>query len=113
MSPRDPPTSIKAASKRAYASTTHCTSTTVALRLACSAGKARLTTLPSMKAMLDPRIVAARIQGAASEEHGVRAGEDRITPSSHGCPSEGCHFMAQRSALLVLARLPVDRDPER
>src|SRR6185436_12744723 len=41
---------------------THCTSVTVALRLLCKAGNATLTTVPSMKAMLDPRIVAASVQ---------------------------------------------------
>src|SRR2546430_427506 len=51
---------------------------TVAPRLACSAGSARLTTLPSIKARLDPRIVAARIHGAASDEHGAAAGGERI-----------------------------------
>src|SRR5438445_9248747 len=66
---------------------------TVAPRLACSAGSARLTTLPSIKARLDPRIVAARIHGAAFDEHGAAAGAERITPSSHGCAIEGLNFM--------------------
>src|SRR2546427_8938945 len=61
---------------------------TVAPRLACSAGSARLTTLPSIKARLDPRIVAARIHGAASDEHGAAAGGERMTPPSHGCAIE-------------------------
>jgi hypothetical protein len=38
---------------------------TVALKLDCKAGRATLTTVLSMKAMLVPRMAAARIQGAA------------------------------------------------
>jgi hypothetical protein len=38
-----------------------------------------------MKAMLDPRIVAARIHGAAFGEQGESAFFERMTPSSHGC----------------------------
>jgi hypothetical protein len=38
-----------------------------------------------MKAMLDPKIVAAKIQGSAAGGHGAAAGLDLITPSSHGC----------------------------
>src|SRR4051812_42355419 len=64
---------------------THWTSMTVAFRLACSAGKATLTTVPSMNAMLEPRIVAARIQGPEVLGQGAAALPDRMTPSSHGC----------------------------
>jgi len=39
-----------------------------------------LTTVPSMKARLDPRIVAARIHGAAFGAHGTAAGAERMTP---------------------------------
>src|SRR2546422_9438597 len=65
----------------------------VAPRLACSAGSARLTTLPSIKARLDPRIVAARIHGAASDEHGAAAGAERMTPPSHGCAIEAFIYL--------------------
>src|SRR3954470_16717869 len=64
MSPSDPPTSINEVNRSAYDSTTHCIAVTVAPRLDCSAGNARLTTVPSMNAMLEPRMVAARIHGA-------------------------------------------------
>jgi hypothetical protein len=37
-----------------------------------------------MKAMLDARIVAARIQRPARSAHGTSALADRITASSHG-----------------------------
>jgi hypothetical protein len=37
-----------------------------------------------MKAMLDPKIVAARIHGSDTGAHGAAAGLDLITPSSHG-----------------------------
>ena len=52
---------------------------TVACRLVCSAGRATLTTVLSMKAMLEPRIVAARIQRPACGEHrsaGIRGTND-------------------------------------
>jgi hypothetical protein len=52
-----------------------------------------------MNARLDPRIVAARIEGAAAGEHGAAAAEDRITPSSHGCKIEVFHFTAHLGAL--------------
>jgi hypothetical protein len=38
-----------------------------------------------MKAMLDPKIVAAKIQGRARGAHGAAAGLANITASSHGC----------------------------
>jgi len=34
--------------------------------------------------MLDPKIVAARIQGSAPRAHGAVAGVDLMAPSSHG-----------------------------
>jgi hypothetical protein len=37
-----------------------------------------------MKAMLDPRIVAARIQGSEALGHGAAAVLDFMIPSSHG-----------------------------
>jgi hypothetical protein len=37
-----------------------------------------------MKAMLDPRIVAAKIHGSAFGGHGIAAGLPKTTPSSHG-----------------------------
>jgi hypothetical protein len=43
-----------------------------------------LTTVLSMNAMLDPRMVAASIQGRAAAAHGSPAPADRITVSSHG-----------------------------
>lgn len=48
-----------------------------------STGSATFTTVPSMNVMLDPRMVAARTQGAARFEHGASAGPARITASSH------------------------------
>jgi len=38
-----------------------------------------------MKAMLDPKIVAARIHGSVARAHGAAARLDLIAPSSHGC----------------------------
>src|SRR5467141_331671 len=84
VSPGEPRSSRSAASKSAYASTTHCTSTAVALRLVCSAGSATLTTVPSMNTMLDPRIVAARIHRPSFLLHGASTFFAAITPSSHG-----------------------------
>src|SRR5215471_17230065 len=92
MSPSDPPGRISAARMRAYASTTHCASITVAPKSACNAGNARLTTLLSMKARLDPRIVAARTHRLTALEQGAENGDERRTPSSHGWPTVGFHF---------------------
>src|ERR1700722_5593200 len=61
-SPSEPPTSSSEASSSAYDSTTHCTSLTVACSAVCNAGSATFTTVPSMNARLDPKIVAAKIQ---------------------------------------------------
>src|SRR3954447_8736702 len=61
MSPSEPPVRSSAARKRAYDSTTHCTSVMPTPNDDWIAGKATLTTVPSIKAMLEPRMVAARI----------------------------------------------------
>src|ERR1700719_3867780 len=82
-SPREPPTRIKAPKNNPYDSTTHCTPTTVAWRLVWSAGRATLTTVLSIKAILEPRIVAARPQRPAVPAHGTSAVTDRTTVSSH------------------------------
>src|SRR5262249_13598220 len=79
-----PPAKSNAARKSAYDSTTHCKSRTVASKLFCSAGNATLTTVPSIKTMLDPRMVAAKTQGSDTGAHGKPAGRARTTPSSHG-----------------------------
>src|SRR5881392_2958842 len=63
---------------------THCTSTIVALRLACSAGNATFTTVPSINAMLDARVVAASTQRPEAFEHGAAAGRERIMLASQG-----------------------------
>src|SRR5258707_1202485 len=55
----------------------------VACRADCSAGSATFTTVPSIKAMLEPRMVAASIQGpfvVAGRPHEPA----RITASSQG-----------------------------
>src|SRR5215203_5517166 len=49
------------------------------------AGNATGRAVSSIKAMLEPRIVAARTQGAAFGAQGDFAFLERITPSSHGC----------------------------
>src|ERR1700722_500595 len=57
-------------------------SVTEAWRAVCSAGRATLTTVPSMKAMLEARIVATKTHGPL---HGCTApGAVRIADSSHG-----------------------------
>src|SRR5260370_17477867 len=63
---------------------THCTSTAVALRFVCSAGSATFTTVPSMNAMLDARMVAARTQRPRDFSHGAVAAPARTTFSSQG-----------------------------
>src|SRR2546428_6380585 len=83
-SPSEPPTSRSAARRSAYASTTHWTSATVAPSSRCSAGKARLTTVPSTKARLEPSTVVASTHGRAASAHGGEGRAARTTPSSHG-----------------------------
>src|SRR5581483_4531583 len=51
----------------------------------CNAGKATLTTVPSMNAMLEPRIVAASTHGRDFSTQGAAKAPARITASSHGC----------------------------
>src|SRR5436190_15542751 len=63
---------------------THCKSAAVALRLVCRAGNATLTTVPSMKAMLEARIVAASTPRPRDLEHDPVADRDLITFSSQG-----------------------------
>src|SRR5262245_54447090 len=83
-SPAAPPTSSSADKKSAKDSITHCASNTDALNSRCSAGIAMLTTVPSMKAMLEARMVAARIHGAAARAHGAACGTARTAASSQG-----------------------------
>src|ERR1700731_2182051 len=59
-------------------------STTLAWKLFCRAGNATLTTVLSIKAMLEARIVADRIHGAACCVHGASALGDWTTASSQG-----------------------------
>src|SRR5438067_13159856 len=63
---------------------THCTSTIVALRFVCSAGNATLTTVLSIKAILEARVVATSTQRPATFEQGALARRERITLSSQG-----------------------------
>src|SRR6266511_3791637 len=63
---------------------THCTSTIVAFRFVCSAGNATLTTVLSINAMLDARVVATSTQRPASFEQGAADGRERIMLSSQG-----------------------------
>ena len=63
------------------------------------AGKATLTTVLSIKAMLEARMVAASIQVLASGLHGFPGGAARIAASSHGdftrygCPVRLLRFL--------------------
>src|SRR5215472_18280982 len=47
-------------------------------------GSATLTTDPSIKAMLDPRMVATRTHSPTCAGLGAVSGAERMTPSSHG-----------------------------
>jgi hypothetical protein len=71
-------------------------------------GSATLTAEPSMKAMLEPRMVAANTQGfARSTQPGVAVAA-RITPSSHGArPEMIIGYMAIQSAVAHLGTLPL------
>src|SRR5207248_10910696 len=77
-------------------SDTHCTSVTVALSALCNAGNATLTTVPSMKAMLEPRIVATSTQGPTALSHGDTGPPERMEPSAQG--SRIALFTAERNA---------------
>src|SRR5947209_15811584 len=59
-------------------------SATVAPRAFCNAGKATLTTVPSMKAMLEPKIVAARIHRPTALLQGAATSFERMNASSQG-----------------------------
>src|ERR1700730_564972 len=63
---------------------THCASTIVPFRFVWSAGNATFTTVPSMKAILEARVVATSTQCPANFEQGAAAGRERIMLSSHG-----------------------------
>src|SRR5207247_9225362 len=82
--PGEPPTSRSAAGRDAYAATTRGTSATVAPGSRCSAGRARLTPVPSTKARLEPSTVVASTHGRAASAHGGEGRAARTTPSSHG-----------------------------
>src|SRR5260370_42497942 len=75
---------MRAARKSEYASPIHCTSVAVAFSSLWMTGKATLTTEPSMKAMLDPRMVATRTHTPTRGALGAASGAERMTPSSQG-----------------------------
>src|SRR5258708_34967580 len=81
-SPSAPPTRISAERKSPYDSMTHCISTTLAWKALWNFGAATLTTVLSMKAMLEPRIVAARIHGPEFLAQGVAGRTGRMEISS-------------------------------
>src|SRR5579885_803318 len=82
-SPSEPPTRMSAERKSAYASTTHWTSAADAWNSLCNAGRAMFTTEPSIKAMLEPRIVATSTHTPLGRA-GRQGGAERIISSSHG-----------------------------
>ena len=85
---------------------THCTSTIVAFRFFCNAGSATFTTVPSMNAMLEARVVAASTQRPEDFEQGAVAGCDRIMLSSQGSRMNPDMMVAwHRRALFLFARL--------
>src|SRR5215471_20240310 len=63
---------------------THCTSAVVACRSTCSKGRARVTTEPSRKAMLDPRIAVSSTYRPTCGLGGKLFAVARIMPSSQG-----------------------------
>src|SRR4030095_10837325 len=63
---------------------THCTSTIVAFRFVCSAGNATFTTVLSIKAILEARVVATSTQRPTSFEQGALGKRERITLSPQG-----------------------------
>src|SRR5438309_2622876 len=83
-SPAARPTRMRAPRKSPEDATTDCTSITPALKLDSRAGNATLTTVLSMKAMLVPRMAAARIHGPDCGRQGELAGAERMAASSQG-----------------------------
>src|SRR5262245_40041610 len=73
----------------------------VASKFDCNAGNATLTMVPSIKARIEPRIVATKIHGRAAGEHGADAGAERITAASHGCAGEADNLTRSRSRLFM------------
>src|SRR4030095_12882341 len=63
---------------------THCTCIIGAFRFVCSAGNATLTTVLSIKAILEARVVATSTQRPAVFEQGAPARWERIMLSSQG-----------------------------
>src|SRR2546430_5205545 len=85
---------------------THCTSTIVAFRFVCSAGNATFTTVSSMNAMLEARVVAASTQGPEDFEQGAVAASDRIMLSSQGSRMNADMMVAYHCrAIFSFARL--------
>src|SRR2546426_483139 len=76
---------MKDARQSAYDSTTHCTPAREALKSFCRMGSATFTIVPSMKIMLEPRIVAARIHGRAAFAAGATHGPASTSAASQGC----------------------------
>src|SRR5437764_11998998 len=56
----------------------------VAPRSRCSAGSATLTTVPSMNAMLEPRMAASSVHRRAAAVHGDDSASPAVSPSSQG-----------------------------
>src|SRR5215218_2860578 len=75
---------MRADKNRAYDSTIHCASTAVAPSRSCICGRATFVTVLSIKAIADPMMVAARIQGPDRGEQGASAFPERMTPTSQG-----------------------------
>ncbi len=62
----------------------HWTLVAVVLKSRWMTGSATLTTEPSIKAMLDPRMVATRTHSPTRGALGAVSGAERMTPSSQG-----------------------------
>jgi hypothetical protein len=63
---------------------THCASTIVAFKFVCIAGSATFTTVLSINAILEARVVATSTQRPARFEQGALARRERIRLSSQG-----------------------------
>src|SRR5207247_11158083 len=108
-----PPTARTAGRRSAYASTTHWTSAPVAPSSRCSAGRATLPTVPSMKARLEPSTVVASTHGRAASAHGGEGRAARTTPSSHGCLKISRSPDEARANVDLRHERPVHRAPAR
>src|SRR5579871_5587343 len=95
----------------------HWPSASVAPMETCRAGSATLTTVPSTNAMLDARIVAARIHGSARRAHGAgcfaTAAAASLSQGGRTAVAKGGHLQPTSCAIPAGHKLPLSLTPGR